>query len=177
VSSLRAVARGYPGPLWRNIVDVPSPAAGADVTVTVPGKRAWQLLAVTATLAASSTSGNRIPTLTLEDTFGVPLARIASPTAITASSSPVCSWTPGVGAAVVVVASMACLTLPADWYMQPGEQLTITGHTATNDQWSNVRVTVLETYVGDAAAERNREQAIYDHWSALQDLITYGEPT
>ena len=174
MSELRTIARGTPAPEWRNIYTVPNPSAGSDVSFAVPSKRAWRLLGVAATLTASSTAGNRVPTLTLTDATGVPLARIASPTNVVATDAPVCSWTPGVGAAVVIPATMVCLTLPGAWYMQTQEIVKITGHTATDDQWSNIRITVLETYIGDAVATLNREQAIQDHWTALTDLLVYG---
>lgn len=167
---LRAVARGTPGTLWRRIYNVPNPAAGAGVTFPVPAHKAWQLLGVAATFTASAVAGNRLPSLTLTDVDGTALARIASPTAVTANLAPVVTWTPGVGAATVVAASYASLTLPESWYMLPQEKIVLAGGTDTGDQWSNVRVVVLETNTGDPDYIAAIGQGITDHAEALYDL-------
>lgn len=167
---LRTIARGNPSPAWRRVLRVPNPAAGVDVTVNVPGQRYWQLLGVACRLTASAVAGNRFPALTLRDTDGITLAKIASPTAITAALAPDVTWTPGVGAATVVAASYVALTLPEHWYMAPQESLTITGHTGVADQWSNVRVTIIETIPGDPVFESNLEASIMDHWRAIHEL-------
>lgn len=167
---LRAVARGTPGTLWRRIYNVPNPAAGADVAFAVPAHKAWQLLGVSATLTASAIAGNRFPALTFLDVGGIPLGKIACPTAIVASDAPVVSWLPGVGAATVVPAAYASLTLPADWYMLTQESLTLTGHTDVGDQWSNIRVTVLETNTGDPDYIANLARGIEDHLDAIAEL-------
>lgn len=167
---LREVARGAPGTLWRRIYNVPAPAAGVDVTFPVPQHRAWRLLGVSARLAASAVAGNRFPTLTLLDSSGVSLGKIASPTAVTATLTNDVSWLPGVGAATVVAAAYSALTLPEEWYMLPAESLTITGHTGVADQWSNIRVTVLETNTGDPDYIAAGARRIEDHIESLYEL-------
>lgn len=169
---LRQIARGAPGTLWRRILSPANPAAGAGVTVAVPQHRAWQLCSVSATLTASAVAGNRLPALDLIDPSGTTLVKIASPTAITATLAPRVTWVPGVGAATVVAASYAVLTLPDRWYMQPGESLTITGGTDPDDQWSAVRLVFLETNTGDPAYGLSVEQQIRDHWEAIHSLTT-----
>lgn len=170
---LRAVARGAPGTLYRRIITVADPGAGVDVSVPVPPHKAWHLLGVASVLTASAAAGNRFPKLTLLDAGGVTLGAIASPTAITANLAPSVSWLPGTGAAVVVAASYATLTLPGEWYMQPGESLTLSGHTDAGDAWSAIRVTVLETDTGDPAYIGSLEQRIADHLEALRELLDH----
>lgn len=168
---LRQIARGYPGTLWRRIYTIPPTAAGVDITYSVPPHRAWQLLGVSVTLTASPTAGNRLPSLILRDNEQVTLAQIVSPTAITANLAPRVSWVTGAGAANVVAASFATLTLPTPWYMTPGESLTITGHTDPVDVWSAGRITVLETNTGDPAFEESIERNILDRIAAFDALI------
>lgn len=167
---LRQIARGAPAPLWRKIYAVPNPGAGNDITISVEPHKAWQLLGVSVTLATSSTAGNRLPALTLRDAGNITLASIVSPTAITASLAPRVSWVTGVGAANVVAASFAVLTLPTPWYMLPGESLTITGHTHASDAWTDCRLTVLETNTGDPQYRANLEQGIVEHAQAIAEL-------
>lgn len=168
---LRSIARGSPGTIWRRIYNVPNPAAGVDITFNVPPHRAWQLLGVSVTLTASAIAGNRLPSLTLRDSANVPLAQIVSPTAITANLAPRVSWVTGAGAANVVAASFATLTLPTPWYMLPAESLTITGHTDAGDTWSNCRVTVIETNTGDPDYIDSIAQGIMDHGQAIFELV------
>lgn len=169
---LRAIARGAPGTLWRRTYDVAAPGAGLDVSFPVPQHRVWQLLGVTVKLTASAVAGNRVPTLTLTDVGGIPLVRIPSPTAITATLAPIVSWTPGLGAAVVVPAVSAALTLPEAWYMMPQEQVQITGHTNAGDTWTQIRVTVIETNWGDPAYIDSIDRNIRDRIEALHELVT-----
>lgn len=168
---LRTIARGSPGTLWRRIYSVPNPGAGNDITVPVPAHRAWQLLGVSVTLTASAIAGNRLPALTLRDGSNITLAQITSPTAITANLAPRVSWVTGVGAANVVAASYAILTLPSPWYMLDAESLTITGHTDPGDTWTNARITVLETNTGDPDYIGSIERGILDHAEAITELI------
>lgn len=168
---LRQIARGSPGTLWRRIYNVPNPAAGVDIAFAVQPHRAWQLLGVSVTLTASASAGNRLPSLILRDAANVTLAQIVSPTAITATLAPRVSWVTGVGAANVVAATFATLTLPAPWYMLPGESLTITGHTDAGDTWTNARVTVLETNTGDPDYIDSLAQGIMDHGQAIFELV------
>lgn len=167
---LRTIARGAPGTLWRRIYSVPNPGANVDITFPVPAHRYWELLGVSVTLTADSTAGNRLPALSLLDASGVVLAEIVSPTAITATLAPRISWVPGVGAANVVAATFAVLTLPSPCYMGPAESLTITGHTHSGDTWTNCRVTVLETNTGDPDYIGAIAQRIEDHAEALYEL-------
>ena len=51
---LRAVARVGTGPIQKRIIDVPAPAANTNVSLKVPGGKAWELQAVRATFVASA---------------------------------------------------------------------------------------------------------------------------
>lgn len=172
---LRSIARGSPGTIWRRIYSIANPAAGVDITVPVPPHRAWQLLGVSVTLTASASAGNRLPALTLRDASNVTLAQIVSPTAITATLAPRVSWVTGLGAANVVAASFATLTLPTPCYMLSAESLTITGHTDAGDTWTNCRVTVIETNTGDPDYIGALERGILDHAQAIYELVHEGE--
>jgi hypothetical protein len=168
--SLRAIARGAPGTLWRRIYTVKNPGAGNDVTFPIPAHRAWELLGVAALLTPSGVAGNRRPVLTLRDSGNVTLAAVASPTLITAAQVTPVTWTNGQGAPVVVGGTAAWLPLPDDWYMMPSESLTVTGHTDPGDTWTNIRVTVLEVNTGDPAYVGSLERQVADHLEALYEL-------
>ena len=171
---LRTIARGVPSAAWRRIITIPTPAAGADVTIPVPQAKAWQLLNVAATLTASATAGNRHPLLSILDAGGVAWYRNGKTANVTANTTANLYWAAGVTGETVAPAGDTILPLTDPTYLLPGESITITGHTDAADQWSALRVVVLETNIGDEWAQRNIEQATVDHMQAAIDLWTHG---
>lgn len=176
MSELRALARGTPAPEWRRIVDVPNPAANANVTIPAEAKRAWRLLAVSTTLVAAAVVANRDVVLAHIDASNVALASVPITASITTGQTRRITWAAGIGATVVGSGAALVLPLPEPWYVMPGESLVISGANNAADQFSATRLVVVECYTGDAVANLNREQMIVDRWTALHDLITYGAP-
>lgn len=168
---LRQIARGAPSVENLRTYNVPNPAANANVVFPVPGHRAWLLCAVSAKLTASAVAGNRVPLLTLGNAQGSILAQIGSPTAITANLAPTVSWVPGIGTPAVVAASFAALSLPSPWYMTAQDTVTISGTTDATDQWSAVRITVVEVNTGDPAFIDSLERGLEDRIEAAHELF------
>lgn len=76
---------------WRlhgsnRVVSLPSPAAGAALTVTVPGAVQWEVAAVSFLFTASANAATRIPFVTFLDTTGTTFCKVNSAFNVTASN-------------------------------------------------------------------------------------------
>jgi hypothetical protein len=77
---------------WRlhgshRVVSVPSPAAGAACTVTVPGSVQWEVRAATFLYTASSNVATRVPFVSFLDQGGTIIAKVNTAYNITASNA------------------------------------------------------------------------------------------
>lgn len=66
-------------------VTVPSPAAGAALTLTVPGSVEWEILALSFTYTADANAANRLPSLAVLDQSGSGIGPICTPYKLVAS--------------------------------------------------------------------------------------------
>ena len=72
------------------IVAGSNPAAGAELTVTVPAGQVWELVQVKATLVTDATVANRSPVLYIKDASSVEIARF--PIALSQGASLTVLW-------------------------------------------------------------------------------------
>lgn len=156
--------------MWRRILTIPPSTGPTAVTVKVPGKRAWEILSVSALFTASAVAGNRLPTLSQVDADGGALWSVQIGAAIIASGAKAVSWSAGLGVSNAGAGAVTSLPLPAPAYALPGEALTLGGTTDAADTITASRLVVIETYTGDEIREDNAEQQIIDHWHALYEL-------
>lgn len=171
---LRAIARVGTGPIQKRVINAPSPAAGANFSFRVPGGKAWQLLAVRATFAASAQAANRDVVLTLNDGTGLTSVTVPTVAAITAGLTRNITWA-NVGVNLTGTTTAITLPLPSPWYMLPDETVVITvGSIDAGDQLSGVRIVVLETNTGDTYAAYDGAHAMRDHLEALIEFYSHG---
>ena len=69
------------------VVSLPSPAAGAALTVTVPGSVQWEVVAVTFLFTASANAATRIPFVSFLDQGGVTFCKVNSAFNVTANNA------------------------------------------------------------------------------------------
>lgn len=171
---LRAVARVGTGPIQKRVIDAPSPAAGANFTLKVPGGKAWELVSVRATFVASAQAANRDVVLSLNDAHGNVDYAVQTLASITAGLTRQLSYAVDVGT-VTGSATQITLPLPAGWYMLPDETIALTvGSADAADQLSAVRAVVLETNTGDTYAAYEGAAAMRDHLEALIEYYKHG---
>jgi hypothetical protein len=70
------------------VVSLPSPAAGAALTVTVPGAVQWEVVAVSFLFTASANAATRIPFVSFLDAAGVTFCKINTAFTVTATNTP-----------------------------------------------------------------------------------------
>jgi hypothetical protein len=70
------------------VVSLPSPAAGAALTVTVPGAVQWEVVAVSFLLTASANAATRIPFISFLDPSGAIFCKINTVATVTATNTP-----------------------------------------------------------------------------------------
>lgn len=136
-----------------------TPAAGAEVSIVVPGGEVWLVLAMSAQLVTSAVVANRAPSVVLDDgtrvmyRFGSGAAIPASTTTqVTAASDAVSqSSVAGLG---VVMALPAAAVLTAGWRMRTITQLIDVG-----DQYSAVTAWLVVCKLGDTMLEAWRHRS------------------
>jgi hypothetical protein len=111
------------------------PAAGSQVTYTIPGGQRWRLLALTATLATDATVADRQPALSVT-VFGELVVRIPHGRVSPASQSDRYSWCRGVGAALFAATGIrSCAPMP-DFELPAGSVVaTDVGNFQPADDW------------------------------------------
>ena len=111
------------------------PAAGEEVSVTVPGRAVWQVHSITATLVASVGAADRKPGWCLDDGTNR-FYHVHTTVAHTANKTIVYSAAPGIG--VVEAADAEAVTLPLPpTIMLPGWRIaTHTFNLQAADNWS-----------------------------------------
>lgn len=129
---------------FRQVLAPAAPAAGAELTVTVPGDRAWRILTGVFTYTASATVANRNPHLALLDGDGNPLGEFNSGTAQTAGQ--IVTYT--VAAAYTWSGAGTNISIP-DLVIYPGFKFGFHSDTMqAGDQISGVRLLVEEFPIG-----------------------------
>ena len=122
---------------------IPAPAAGADFVVKVPGSGGiWELVAVRAQLVTSNQAANRFVAVVAKDGGANELYRCAFDTAIIASKTLICSFTPAVTSLVGGVTNTLVLDfpLPTGPYLPNFTIESVTTAIDGADQWSAVKV-------------------------------------
>lgn len=128
----------------RRVQPVAQPAAGADWSVTVPAGVLWELLAVRGLFTASAAVANRVPVLGF-GSEGVTAAQVPVAANITAGQAITVTWAQ-VGAALAF-GLFQIVPLPRV-ILEPGDTIgTATGAIDVGDQWSAVRLWLVETTV------------------------------
>lgn len=135
------------------VVTLPAPAAGADFTITVPGRELWHPISIRARLATDATVANRATRLEFDDGATV-FATIRPGGTIAASSNARFGWFHGAsqptGADVGTAFNQAIPRL----VMRPGWRiLTITSGIGAGDQWSEIALLVEKAQLDPAALQ------------------------
>lgn len=125
-----------------------TPAAGVEVSETVPTNARWEILAFKAQLVTAVAVANRVPSLTLDDGATV-YYRTSCGFLQTASSTFIWSWGPGVNALAPVANSQLQETLPVGLRLPAGHRInTVTGALQGADQWNAIQYLVREWIEG-----------------------------
>lgn len=149
-----------------------APAAGADISITVPGQSVWQLVALTGLLTPDNNATARGVAFTVTDgstiigTFPAG-ATIAASTATQVTLAPGAGYTQTTAVGAALTVGVPPLILTAGWQLK-----TATTAIHSGDQWSGVVLTVLEVFIGTVEHERMIARAILDRLEAIERLAT-----
>ena len=121
------------------------PAAGAEISETVPANTIWSIRSVSAALVTDGTAANRRVRATLDDGSAV-YHRVSAGVDHTASLTVQYSWAP-VGAAAIGVVAVTDATvnvpLPSPSVLAPGDRfITVTGAIVAGDNWGAPQLSV-----------------------------------
>ena len=110
------------------------PAAGAEISVTVPGRAIWQIHAITAVLVADANVANRVPHFIIDDGQRT-IYEVASPANHTANLTVRYSLTAGIAGDAQIAAGAVVLPLPP-LVLLPGWRIqTATDAIVAGDNW------------------------------------------
>jgi hypothetical protein len=123
---------------------VASPAAGAEVVVTVPGGTHWLLSSFSAILTPSAVAGTRNPRLDIRDGDGNIVSRYVAAAGIAPSTATRITWAEGLGAVATLVDQIAPLPSPTDVVAGGWTIRTVTASLDAADQWSAIALGVVE---------------------------------
>jgi hypothetical protein len=145
---------GWPGGFVRSSIEGPglveaaygsTPAAGAEISKTVPANALWRLLALEFGLTTSVTAANRLPRLVIDDGTN-DLQRLEVPAVQAASLTRTYSWAPGMPSRVAV-ASDNLMPLPLNTLLPSGYRFrTVTDSIQAADQYTAPRF-LLEEWI------------------------------
>lgn len=171
---LRTLARGGVTPVTRRTIPIAAPAAAAGWTLTPDNGRAWEVLSVSTSLVTDANVASRGLTLALGDGSAT-LWTVPALGTQAASTTVGYSWHPHFPyVAVSLVADQLPNPLPTV-VLLPGWSLTLAvANAQAADQVGATRVQVLETFVGDTAAEYDLARVIVHHAEAFA-LAVEGE--
>jgi hypothetical protein len=146
-------AFGWPGTLSQRPTDgagvvhsipVGAPAAGVDVTFTVPANTRWRLISFRATLTAAVAVANRIMTLTMDDGATVLAESVSNVTQVASVVNTYNAFdsAPIINTPINLRTQMA---LPSNMLMGTGFRInTVTSGLQAADQWSAAQLLVAE---------------------------------
>lgn len=126
-----------------------TPAAGVEISETVPVGARWEVLMFAGILTTSAAAGSRIPTLIIDD--GVNELHRSPSVGIAGGSSGVHAyWSQGMAVATQVLAGVSSVGLPVRNRLGAGARLRTTSNALdAADQWSAVQYLVLEWLEGN----------------------------
>ena len=130
---------GYPRDVFGT-----NPAAGQEISETVPTGARWQLLLFQAQFTASATVATRRPSLSY-NIGGQQVGRSVNVTDITASQSGTFNWATGFPLTAPIQPGINNAALPNELVLLAGDSVaTITTNLQAGDQWTNPRYVVRE---------------------------------
>jgi len=145
-----AVARGFPGHGHPILITAPTPAAGADWTLTPPPGSVWRILWGQAKLVTSAVAATRQVLLQLS-TGGLVVAQMASPNTQITGLTYTYQFAPG-ATQPTLASTFPVLSLPARVIVDPRWALgSSTIAKDAGDQWS--AITFLVEELGGAPPE------------------------
>ena len=120
-----------------------TPAAGADISETVPSNTRWRLLSFRAQLTASATVANRQPKLTLDDGVNIFFTVDAAANQV-AGAITINTWFPGCQP-LAGISGDQIMPIPTDTFLSGGYRIrTSTTGIQVGDQWTAPQYEVLE---------------------------------
>lgn len=119
------------------------PAAGAEVSFTVPNGIVWRVVALTAKLTASSTTANRFVGFSVSQQDSTVVYQYHSTSALTASETLTVTFSEDISTLTTVgTTDVLLLPKPSVWFPPGWSFGTSTGNLQTGDQWSDVALWV-----------------------------------
>ena len=117
------------------VVTGSDPAAGAEISVTVPAGEIWRVISARATLVSDATVANRTASLTFDDGTSVYFG--SGTFAQTASQTGVYNWGNSLGAEDTTVLLALTQTIPQGLLLTAGSRIrTVTTSIQAGDNWS-----------------------------------------
>lgn len=143
-------------------VTIANPAVGLEWRHTAPGHGIQRIVALRAVITTSAAVANRLPALVLSDGTD-DFATIPAPAAVAASLSGVVSTVPG-APSVGAAGGPLLYPSPTDgWTLLPGWSLrTATGAIDAGDQWSAIRLWVVEYPTGPGTRQTPDVATIFE---------------
>ena len=128
------------------VVAVPTPAAGSDWSITVPGGVQWKILSGRGQLAASAAVATRIPEITLTSE-GVEIGRYPCNLTLAANATSVISFSQQLGT-FIPPASVVDGFVGLPWFpLTSGDVISSsTGAIQAADAWTGIRIRISEFY-------------------------------
>lgn len=157
---LSPYGRRLPG--VRRAVNIAAPAAGADISLKVPGGVMWRVVSLHATLTTSAVAGSRFPGWVVK-VDGVTVVNYSAGISNTANGGPNdFTFAPGAGAAVQAAFFSGWIPIPD--FIMPSNAVfgPITNGLLAGDQWSAGGLLIEELYVTDQELSERREHDLDD---------------
>lgn len=134
----------------QKVIPVPSPAAGAEWTITVPAGVAWELVTILTRFVTSAVVANRLINLDVNDPDGNRIHRFGTAANVPASQTAVAPFEAGSGAFGTVTGQSnplpsPYLVLPAGYILRSNTALLDVG-----DQYNATFLTVREWSIREA---------------------------
>src|SRR5436309_2465248 len=144
----------WPGDTYRSSLDGrgalrsitgTTPAAGAEISETVPAGACWELVSLRTILTTSAAAANREPSLVIDDGALI-YGQYPQPAVVTASLAPALSWGPGATNAAAAAGFAQSSATPNGLRLLAGHRIrTSTQLLQAADQYSVVQYLVRET--------------------------------
>lgn len=138
MGGMRRLASGIAGPFTQEARPFPNPAAGAGLSITVPGGELWHLRTLAVRLVTSAAVANRTLALTVSNQTSV-IGTFAAQAVITAGLTTDVTWMGGATPLSSAIVANALLAPAPELVLQPGWQLQVAiGAVDAADQLSRV---------------------------------------
>ncbi len=125
-------------------VQVTTPGAGADWSVTVPTNARWELTSFAAQLVTSAAVANRAARVIIDDGANT-VFEVPNPAVQAANLTVVYSYGAGAGGPMIADAPFIEAPIPNDFYVPAGFRIrSTTGNLQAADQWNNINLYVRE---------------------------------